>query len=354
MNPTAPWQSEEARWLTVLAFGIVLALAAWIAFRIVDAVLRRATSHSPTFQHLRTATHKPSGLLFPLLALEVVIYGAPDQLTGIQLVRQLMTVAVVSALTWLLIKGVQAIGEAVMLGRSLQDADNLAARRLQTQTKVLTRTISSVIGLIGVAMALMTFPNVRHIGTSLLASAGLAGIVAGLAARPLLGNLIAGLQIGLTQPIRLDDVVIVDGEWGTIEEITGTYVVVKIWDQRRLIVPLEWWTQNPFQNWTRSSAALTGTVILWVDFSMDVDLLRQELQRICEASPLWDKQVCALQVTDATERTMQLRCLVSAADAGRNFDLRCDVREKLLAYIQDSHPDSLPRLREDSRIQAVA
>jgi small-conductance mechanosensitive channel len=354
MNSIAPWQSDEARWLTVLGFGVVLALAAWIGFRLADTLFKRAVHHSPTLQALRAAIKRPAGWLFPLLALEIVIYGAPDQLSGIQLVRQLMTVAVVIAITWLLIKAVQAAGEAVMLGRPVEMGDNLAARRLQTQTRVLTRSISSVIGLVGVAMALMTFPNVRHIGASLLASAGLAGIVAGLAARPLLGNLIAGLQIGLTQPIRLDDVVIVDDEWGTIEEIASTYVVVKIWDQRRLIVPLEWWTQNPFQNWTRSTSALIGTVMLWVDFSMPVELLRGELQRICEASPLWDKQVCGLQVTDATERAMQVRCLVSSADAGKNFDLRCEVREKLLAYLQNSHPESLPRIREDSRIRAVA
>lgn len=354
MNPTAPWQSEEARWLTVLGFGFVLALAAWIGFKVVDALMRKATHHSPTLQHVRNATRAPASLLLPLLALEVVIYGAPDQLTGIQLVRQLMTVVLVIALTWLLIRAVQAAGELVLLGRPSDHADNLGARRLQTQTRVLTRSISTVIGLIGVAMALMTFPNVRHIGTSLLASAGLAGIVAGLAARPLLGNLIAGLQIGLTQPIRLDDVVIVDGEWGTIEEIAGTYVVVKLWDQRRLIVPLEWWTQNPFQNWTRSSSALLGTVILWVDFCMPVEALRDELKRICEASPLWDKQVCVLQVTDANETAMQLRCLVSSADAGKNFDLRCEAREKLLAYVQSKHPEGLPRIRQDSLIRGAA
>lgn len=354
MNPSAPWQSEEARWLTVLGFGFVLALAAWLGFRLLDAVISRTLHHSPTLQQLRIYTRKPASLLFPLFALEVVIYGAPDQLVGIQLVRQLMTVALVIVLTWLLIRAVHATGEAVMLGRPIEHSDNLAARRLQTQTKVLTRSISSVIGLIGVAMALMTFPNVRHIGTSLLASAGLAGIVAGLAARPLLGNLIAGLQIGLTQPIRLDDVVIVDGEWGTIEEISGTYVVVKLWDLRRLIVPLEWWTQNPFQNWTRSTSALIGTVMLWLDFSTPVDPLRQELQRICEASPLWDKQVCGLQITEVTERAMQVRCLVSASDAGKTFDLRCEVREKLLAYVQSEHPGSLPRIREENHIQANA
>jgi small-conductance mechanosensitive channel len=250
---------------------------------------------------------------------------------------------------------VSAAGEAVVAMRpSIDVSDNLAARRLQTQTKILTRSVMSVVILIGVAIALMTFPSVRHIGASLLASAGLAGIVAGLAARPLLGNMIAGLQIGLTQPIRLDDVVIVEGEWGRIEEITGTYVVVKIWDQRRMVVPLEWWTQNPFQNWTRSSSAIIGTVFLWVDYRMPLAPLREELKRLCEASALWDKAVCVLQVTDVSERSMQLRCLVSAADSSANWDLRCNVREGLLTYIQDTHPEYLPRVRMDTVVEAGA
>lgn len=342
-----PWQKEEAQWLTVLGFGLAMACSAWLAFRVLDAICGRAMAHSPALMLLRSYTRKPFGTFLPILALEIVVYGAPDDLPGISLVRQLMTVAVVSCITWLLIQGVRATGEILVVMRPINQGDNLAARRLQTQARVLTRAIISVITLIGVAMALMTFPNVRHIGTSILASAGLAGIVAGLAARPLLGNLIAGLQIGMTQPIRIDDVVIVEGEYGTIEEITGTYVVVKIWDQRRMIVPLEWWTQNPFQNWTRSSSDIMGTVFLWVDYGMPIEPLRAELERICKSSPHWDGKVCGLLVTDSDQRAMQLRCLMSSSNAGANFDLRCLVREKLLSYLQEHHPEYLPHARAD-------
>ena len=340
-----PWEDQEAQWFTVVGFGIAAALATWLIVRLLDAVVVRATQHSPVLSILRQAVQRPARLLLSLLALNVVTYGAPDQLPGMGVVRQIESVSLVMALTWLLIAAVGSLGDAVAVLHPLTQADNLAARRVQTQTRVLTRSMASLIALIGVAMALMTFPNVRHIGTSLLASAGLAGIVAGLAARPLLGNLIAGLQIGLTQPIRLEDVVVVEGEWGVIEEITGTYVVVKIWDQRRMIVPLEWWTQNPFQNWTRNSSAIVGTVFLWLDFSLPLASLREEFERVCKGSALWDGQVCVMQMTEANEKAMQLRCLVSSADSSKNWDLRCEVREKLVCFVQTHYPDSLPRLR---------
>ena len=193
----------------------------------------------------------------------------------------------------------------------------------------------------------MTFPSVRQIGASLLASAGVAGLVAGIAARPVLGNLIAGLQIALSQPIRLDDVVVIQGEWGRIEEITGTYVSIRIWDQRRLIVPLQWFIENPFTNWTRNSSQIIGTVFFYVDYRMPLAPLREELQRILEHAPEWDGRVQVLQVTDATERSMQLRVLVSSFDSGLNWDLRCRVREGLLNFAQATYPHYLPRTRAD-------
>ena len=171
------------------------------------------------------------------------------------------------------------------------------------------------------------------------------GLVAGIAAKPVFGNLIAGLQIALAQPIRIDDVVIVEGEWGRIEEITLTYVVVRIWDLRRLIVPITYFIETPFQNWTRTSSDILGAVFLQVDYDVPVDALRAELTRILEASPLWDRKVNVMQVTDAKERTLELRALASASDAGRAFDLRCDMREKLVAFVRTNYPSSLPRVR---------
>ena len=193
----------------------------------------------------------------------------------------------------------------------------------------------------------------RQIGTSLLASAGLVGIVAGFAARPVLGNLIAGLQIGLSQPIRLDDVVIVEGEWGVVEEITGTYVVVRIWDQRRLVVPLQWWIEHPFQNWTRSSAELIGTVFLWVDYRMPLAPLRAALEQACKSSPDWDGRLALLQLTDTNEQAIQLRALVTSANASKNWDLRCHVREQLIDFVQREYPQYLPRLRAEAALEGL-
>ena len=240
-----------------------------------------------------------------------------------------------------------AIAEAVALRFPADVADNLHARRIVTQTRLLTRTLASVIVLIGVSFALLTFPGVRNVGAGLLASAGVVGLTVGIAAKPILGNLLAGVQIALTQPIRLDDVVIVEGEWGRIEEIGRAFVVVAIWDQRRLVVPLQYFIERPFQNWTRTGSEILGTAFLWVDYGMPLEPLRDELRRVCEASPLWDRRVAIIQVTDANERAMQLRVLVSAADAGRAWDLRCLVRERLIDFVRRAWPQFLPRMRAE-------
>jgi small-conductance mechanosensitive channel len=192
---------------------------------------------------------------------------------------------------------------------------------------------------------LMVFQSVRQFGTAMIASAGVAGIIIGFAAQKSLATFLAGLQIAMTQPIRIDDVVIVEGEWGRIEEITLTYVVVCIWDLRRLVVPITYFIEKPFQNWTRTSSDILGTVFLQVDYDVPVEAVRAELTRILEASTLWDRKVNVLQVTESRERTLELRALASASDAGRSFDLRCEVREKLVAFIQKNYPGSLPRVR---------
>ena len=193
----------------------------------------------------------------------------------------------------------------------------------------------------------MTFQPVRQYGVSLLASAGAAGIVAGLALQPVLKNLFAGIQLAVTQPIRIDDALIVEGEWGNVEEITSTYVVLKIWDWRRLILPLSYFIEHPFQNWTRESASLIGSVLVYVDYSVPVQAVREEAERIAAASPLWDRQVINVAVTDFKEQTMEIRILASASNAGRTFDLRCEIREKIIAFIQREYPHALPRLRAD-------
>jgi small-conductance mechanosensitive channel len=235
---------------------------------------------------------------------------------------------------------------AFVLSRYRLDvADNLQARSIYTQVVVLKKVAFSIIVILALASMLMVFDSVRLFGESILASAGVAGIVLGFAAQRSLAMLLAGFQIALTQPIRLDDVVIVEKEWGRIEEITLTYVVVRIWDLRRLVLPITYFIEQPFQNWTRTSADILGAVFLYVDYTVPVDALRDELTRILKASHLWDGKVNVLQVTDAKEHTLELRALASAADASLAWDLRCEIRERLVAFIQQNYPESLPKVR---------
>jgi small-conductance mechanosensitive channel len=332
-------------WGTVLATAGVAAVIASLLFALGARIVTRAVAGSPMATSIARAIRAPARLLLPLLAVVVIWHGAPDDLPGLVMVQRLTTMATIAAMTWLLVRAVGGYGQAVIDAHPVTVVDNLQARRIHTQTRVLTRTVDSVLWLAGIALMLMTFPAVRQVGASLLASAGVIGLVAGFAARPVLGNMIAGLQIGLTQPIRIDDVVIVEGEWGVIEEIQSAYVVVKIWDDRRLVVPLQYWVEKPFQNWTRKSAQLTGTVTLWLDYRMPLGPLRDELKRACEASKDWDGRMAMLQLVEAGERAMQVRALVTAADAGKAWDLRCHVREWLVDYVQRDHPQYLPRLR---------
>jgi len=336
-----------APWLPVLGVAAVAALLALLAKRISRVVIFRVARYSPLVDVIVRQCNRAASLLFPLVALQAVWQGAPDDLQSIQGVRHVTGLLLIAAVTWLAVSAVRGVAEGVIKLHPVDGSDNLQARRIHTQTRVLSRIAMGAVLVAGVAFALMTFPGARQLGASLLASAGVAGLVAGIAARSVFGNLIAGLQIALSQPFRIDDVLIIEGEWGRVEEITGTYVVLRIWDERRLIIPLQWFVEHPFQNWTRSSAELLGTVFLSVDYSLPLEPLRQEAQRVCEASPDWDKRVCLVQVTDATERSMQLRVLVSSASSGQNFDLRCAVREALIAFIQREHPESLPRLRAD-------
>ena len=257
--------------------------------------------------------------------------------------RHVFGILLILLVVWLLIRAVYALGDIVRPQTSTMD--NLRARTVSTQIGVLQHIVVAVIVAIGLAAILMTFDRVRQLGAAVLASAGIAGIVLGFAAQKTLGNLIAGLQIAFTQPLRIGDTVVVQNEFGQIEEITLTYVVVKLWDLRSLIVPITYFVENPFQNWTRLTTDLLGTVFLYVDYTVPVEAVRGELKRILDGDNLWDRKVGLLQVTNATERTMELRVLVSAANAGAAWDLRCHVRERLIEFVQRRYPHALPRLR---------
>ncbi|MGA7779808.1 MAG: mechanosensitive ion channel domain-containing protein [Paraburkholderia sp.] len=340
-------QAPLHSWLGALIITAIMLLVVVFVHRVGARVVKRIARPYPLTSVILRYIDKPALCVLVILTLEFVWWQAPDTLDFISPLRDVAAIALIGAITWLSVRSAAAIGEAIIQAHPLDTADNLQARRIHTQARVLARSVMVVIVIVGIGGALMTFPNVRQIGASLLASAGVAGLVAGIAARPVLGNLIAGLQIALSQPIRLDDVVVIQSEWGRIEEITGTYVSVRLWDQRRLIVPLQWFIENPFANWTRSSSEIIGTVFLYVDYRMPLAPLREELARIVEDAPEWDRRVQVLQVTDGTERSMQLRALVSSVDSGLNWDLRCRVREGLLAFIQTHYPQYLPRARAE-------
>lgn len=335
---------------TVAAIGSIFLLL--FAHAGARAALVRLVRGRDALRALLRHVVRPTRLLLPGLALQTVWLAAPPDYPWLAGWRHGTALFNILALTWLGVGIVLAARDIVLQRYPADVADNLAARRIHTQSTILVRTFSGLVVVIGISAALMTFPSVRQIGTSLIASAGLAGLVVGFAAKPMLGNIIAGLQIAMTQPIRIDDVLIVENEWGRVEEITGAYVVIKIWDERRLIVPLQWFIEHPFQNWTRKSAHIIGSVFLWVDYRMPVEPLRRELEIICRAAPEWDGIVCVLQVTDAGEHAMQLRALVSSADSGLNWDLRCRVREGLVACLQREHPGGLPRWRAEMASEA--
>lgn len=347
----ADWQAlagdypNAMGWLTTLGVGLAAVLATFVVVQVAWAAAARLAPSSVFAATLLRFARNPTRLVAALAALQFVWSAAPDDLRGLMTVDRITTLALTGALAWLGMRCVAAVADAVVQLHPVDGADNLHARRIQTQTRVLARVVNGIVLVIGVALALMTFPGVRAIGTSLLASAGIAGLIVGIAARPALGNLIAGLQIALAQPIRIDDVVVIEGEWGRIEEIRGSYVVVRIWDERRLIVPLHWFIDHPFQNWTLTSAQIIGTVFVWADYRLPLAPLRAELERLCREAPEWDRRVCVLQVTEAGQRAMQVRALVSSADSGSNWDLRCRVREGLISFIQQRYADCLPQTR---------
>jgi small-conductance mechanosensitive channel len=281
----------------------------------------------------------------PLIAL---MLGAPALATSPaleQIFRNGASLLLIAVIAFVLFQVVDGISALLLRQYRLDVSDNLQARAIHTQVLVLRKVAVSVIGIFTLASMLMVFDSVRQFGASILASAGIAGIIVGFAAQQSIATLLAGFQIALTQPIRVDDVVIVENEWGRIEDITLTYVVVRIWDLRRLVVPITYFIERPFQNWTRTSADLLATVYLYVDYGVPLEPLRAELTRVLSASRLWDKKVNVLQVTDAKEHTLELRALASAADASQAWDLRCEVRERLVDFLQKNYPDSLPKFR---------
>ncbi|TVR82926.1 MAG: mechanosensitive ion channel family protein [Rhodospirillales bacterium] len=328
---------------------ILVAGAALVLHRIAFAVGERISRRTPgnIDSGVIHYGYQPAQVIFVTLGLIIVMPTLPlpeDVRIGLQ---RLLVLVQTAAIGWLAVRLTNIINDTVAARYDLQAADNLVAREVHTRVRMLQRILVVVIVVITACLILMAIPSIRQIGVTLFASAGVAGLVIGFAARPALSNLIAGVQLALTQPIRIDDVVIVEGEWGWIEEIRSTFVVVRVWDLRRLVVPLSHFIEQPFQNWTRRTADILGTVFLYVDYTVPVDAVRQELHRLVQDNPLWDGQVWGLQVTNATERTVELRALVGARTSGDAWNLRCQLREQLIEFLQRQYPDSLPKMRAE-------
>jgi len=255
------------------------------------------------------------------------------------------SILMIVSVAWLIIVSLRASKRAFLERYDTSKTDNLRSRKFHTQFNIMESIIIALVIIVSVGSILMLFDDVKRLGISLFASAGVAGIIIGFAAQRMIGAVLAGLQIAITQPIRLDDVVIIEGEWGRIEEITLTYVVVHIWDKRRLIVPTTYFFEKPFQNWTRTTAEILGTVFIYTDYKVSFEALREELTRLLESTPLWDKKVNVLQVTDAKPNGVEVRALMSARDSSTAWDLRVFVREKLIEFLQKNYPESLPKTR---------
>lgn len=333
------WTYTTAIFLVSLAFSWA---ACYIIYRLVlTRLIRDETFWRPLFAR----TRGPVQLQLMIMAVSFAANAAPLPLQEGRLLRHLLLIAFIVCITWFARTALE-IWMTLHLRRFRLDVeDNLLARKHVTQSRILQRVGSTLILAIGVSAALMTIESVRQYGVSLLASAGAAGIIVGFALQPVLRNVFAGLQLALTQPIRIDDAVIVEGEWGNVEEITATYVVVRLWDKRGLIVPLNYFMEQPFQNWTRKEATLIGVVFVYVDFTTDLAQLREEARKIVSATPLWNGEVFAVQVTDFSERTVEVRILADAANAGSTFDLRCYIREAMASYLAKMQPHALPQVR---------
>jgi small-conductance mechanosensitive channel len=341
------WLPDPVVALVILAIAVLVALALhqWARKLVRKALAGRYPYLLSTF----TQTRGLSRLALLILAMIIAIPVAPVPPETAALLTRLMAVAVIGLVGWGLIIALHIAADLYLRRFRLDVDDNLLARKHNTQVRVLSRTIDVLLVMLTLGAALMTIPAVRQYGISLFASAGVAGIIAGLAARPVLSNLMAGVQLAMTQPIRLFDAVVVENEHGTIEEITSTYVIVKLWDWRRMIVPLTYFIEKPFQNWTREASALIGTVMIYVDYRAPVGIIREKFHEILKQSDnKWDEKVASLQVTDLKEGAMELRCLMSARSGTQTFDLRCEVREKLIDFLQKEHPEALPRSRQIS------
>jgi len=340
--------------------GWIIALL-WLVFRAIRALAKRMRLWAQRTGSLLGKVIIPIleqalQLAVPLLSIILLLplLKLPEDWTWVT--EKGLGIFLIIALSFLIVRGINAMQAALLSRHRIDVPDNASARRIYTQVSVIRKVIVTAVVIVATGSILMLFDPVRQFGTSILASAGIVGVIIGFAAQKTLGNVLAGIQIALTQPLLIDDIVVVEGEFGQIEEITLTYVTVRTWDLRRMILPITYFVEKPFQNWSRVSSELLGTVFLYLDYRVPLGELRKELKRLVENHPKWDRKVCGLQVTDTKQTTIEVRALVSSTDPGKAFDLRCDVREGLIQFLQRHHPESLPRVRnviepQDEEIQ---
>ena len=339
---------ELAQAFGLLGGALIIGLLGhYIIFKTGEGITSRTKSVLDT--SLVKYSRGPFRLIIPLFVVRFVLPLLEMTPALLDFMKHFLSLCFIGSFAWLLIRMTFVLDDFILTRFRIDTRDNLQARKIQTQLQIFKRIVLVVVSVLALATMLMTFEKVRQLGTTILASAGIIGIIVGLAAQRTIATLLAGLQIAITQPIRIDDVVIVENEWGRIEEITFTYVVVRIWDLRRLVLPITYFIEKPFQNWTRVTADVLGVIYIFVDYTVPVQAIREELHRILKSTDLWDGKVCVLQVTNATERTVELRALMSAPDAPTAWNLRCEVREKLIEYIQKNYPEGLPKVRAEIR-----
>lgn len=330
-----------------LATAVVSAVIALIVVQIVQVVIRRIGRRAPLFDQIGARLYRPAQTLAVVLALQGSLHATTSGGSWRNPLLHAISILIIASSAWV-VGALLLVLEDAALSRFRTDVENnKTARRVHTQIMVVRRVTVAVVVVIAVGAMLVTFPTARAAGTSLLASAGIAGVVAALAAQSVLGNVFAGVQLAFSDELRLDDVVVVENEWGRVEDITLSYVVLHLWDDRRLTLPTSYFTTKPFQNWTRNESALLGAVEIDVDWAVPTEEMRRELRHICEGTDLWDGRACVFQVTDATGGLIRVRALVTARDAPTAFDLQCHVRERLVQWLRENYPQALPRTRSD-------
>lgn len=329
----------------VLLVTLSLALGFLARFTLLRFIRYWQNRDRKLFKSLEKHLHGSMFLFIPLLLISIGLNYVNIEPESISFITSTIHIFIILSFCSVLIRLINVAQDMLFIRYDINLSNNLRARKIRTQIMYVKKVAIVILVTVCLSLILLSFPGVRQFGTTILAGAGVAGIIIGFALQKSLVNLFAGIQIAFTQPIKIDDAVVVEKEWGWIEEINLTYVVVRLWDLRRLVLPITYFTENPFQNWTRNNAQILGSVFLYLDYSMPLEPLRKHFEKVLSETKLWDRETQVLQVTDTDDRTMTIRMLMTAQNSPTAWDLRCYVREKMIEFIQQNYPQSLPRMR---------